>query len=299
VPHLSVILGVLLAALSLAVLIFFIHHVATSIRIETVLADLADETRAAIDRLYPDEIGQDRPRRDGLPDRWPFPEELGPRTKTIRLEEGGYLQLIDDDALMRIASEHDLLLRIEARPGCFITEHDPVLLAVAPVRVRDEVADQLQRAFIVGPDRTPAQDLEYSLRLLVEIAQRSLSPGINDPTTALYCIDRLGEALCRLAEREIPSPVRADAQGQSRVWTSASTMESLSFRSLAAVARYATGDADVIRSLLRVIEALSRRVEPGVRDRFLALGEAIERASQNRLSEFDRESLCSSRARPF
>jgi uncharacterized membrane protein len=118
VPHLSVILGVLLAALSLAVLIFFIHHVATSIRIETVLADLADETRAAIDRLYPDEIGQDRPRRDGLPDRWPFPEELGPRTKTIRLEEGGYLQLIDDNALMRIASEHDLLLRIEARPGC-------------------------------------------------------------------------------------------------------------------------------------------------------------------------------------
>ncbi|MYZ50329.1 DUF2254 domain-containing protein [Rhizobiales bacterium L72] len=291
VPHLSVAFGVLLATLSLAVLIYFIHHVAISIRIETVLADLAAETRSAIDRLYPERLGRDPPVGDVAGAYRSTLEHFESRARPIGVKGSGYVQRVDEDALMRIATEHDVLVRIEARPGRFITDCDPIVLVAPSERISDEAAAALRGAFVVGPDRTPAQDLEFSLRRIVEIAQRALSPGINDPTTALYCIDRLGEALGRLAEREIPSSVRADPQGRPRIVTSVGTLEDLACPALAAVARYATGDADVIRKLLRIIEALTQKAGPRTRDRILALGQSIERASRDRLSGFDKDAM--------
>jgi uncharacterized membrane protein len=124
----------------------------------------------------------------------------------VRATRSGYVQRLDAEALMRLAVEHDLLMRVETRPGRFVAEDDALLLAYPRDRVTDEVADRLRVALALGPDRTPEQDLEFSIRRIVEIAQRALSPGINDPTTALYCIDRLGEALGRVAGRDAPRP---------------------------------------------------------------------------------------------
>src|SRR5665811_2108958 len=96
----------------------------------------------------------------------------------------GYVQRIGVDALMRIATEHDLVVRIEARPGRFVSKGDAMLAAYPRDRVSDEIANDLGGALVVGLDRSPEQDLEFSIRRIVELAQRSLSPGINDPTTA-------------------------------------------------------------------------------------------------------------------
>lgn len=288
VPHLSVAFGVGLATLSLAVLIYFIHHVASSIRIENVLADLAAETRAAIDRLYPEQLGGELAARDTGRTYRSIVEELDSNARLIRAEGSGYVQRADEDALMRIATESDLVLRVAARPGRFIIESDPVLSAAPRERVSDETAAALRGTLVIGPDRTPTQDLEFSLRRIVEIAQRALSPGINDPTTALYCIDRLGEALCRLAQRETPSPVRADPQRRARVVTSVSTLEDLARPAIAAIARYGIEDADVIRRLIEMIEAVCRNAGPGAREVLSDLGESIQRASRDRLIAFDR-----------
>ena len=114
VPHLSVAFGVLLAALSLAVLIYFIHHVATGIRIETVLAELGKETQAAIDRLFPEQVGQE-PSAPGMERKYrSVVEEFGSQVSLIRVKESGYVQRVDDDALMRIATESDLVIRVAA-----------------------------------------------------------------------------------------------------------------------------------------------------------------------------------------
>lgn len=286
VPHISVTFGVVLATLSLAVLIYFIHHIANSIRIETVLDELARETQAAIDRLYPTQLGQEPPPRDALAPAGLL-RELEADSNAVFIPGSGYVQRLDETAVMRIATEHDLLVSVDAPPGRFVTERDALVRAAPRARATDEVLDRLREAFVVGSDRTPTQDLHFSLRRFVEIAQRALSPGINDPTTALYCIDRLAQALCALAEREFPSPVRADEEGHLRVITPVSSLQEFACPALAAIARYGMNDADVVRQLVAATAQLGAKAGPGAREALRALGSAIEAESRTTLRSFD------------
>jgi uncharacterized membrane protein len=178
------------------------------------------------------------------------------------------------------------------RPGRFVAEGDALLLAYPRDRVTDEVADRLRVALALGPDRTPEQDLEFSIRRIVEIAQRALSPGINDPTTALYCIDRLGEALGRLAGRDMPSPMRFDEKRRLRIITEVTALNELACPAFAAIARYGMADADVVARLLGAIDQLNEVAAPETRNAITALSEAIRRESQKEASlEFDRRAV--------
>jgi uncharacterized membrane protein len=139
-------------------------------------------------------------------------------------------------------------------------------------------------------DRTPEQDLEFSIRRIVELAQRSLSSGINDPTTALYCIDRLGEVFGRLADREIPSPMRFDEKRQLRIVTEINTLGNLACHAFAAIARYGITDVDVIARLLSTMDNLSRSSPREAREAMMGLREAIRQESEKQVSlAFDRE----------
>ena len=143
---------------------------------------------------------------------------------------------------------------------------------------------------ISSDTRSPEQDLEFSIRRIVELAQRSLSPGINDPTTALYCIDRLGEVFGRLAGREIPSPMRLDEKRQLRVVTEVNTLGELACHAFAAIARYGITDVDVITRLLSTMDKLSRASPREACEAIMGLREAIRRESENQVSlAFDRE----------
>ena len=272
----------LLALASIAVLIYFIHHIATSIRIERLLATLAAETHAAVYRLYPNRIGRDPPPgKIEAADRL-LPREFDRGARTVRADASGYVQRVDVDALMRLATEHDLVVRVEARPGRFVTERDALFAAHPADRTSDDCADQFRGAFVIGQERTPEQDLEFSIRRIVEIAQRALSPGINDPTTALYCIDRLGEALDRLAERSLPSPLRFDETDTLRVVTEAISLEDVACPAFAAIARYGLEDADVIARLLAAMTMLTETAQPEACRAIVDLRDAIGRKSRDR-----------------
>jgi uncharacterized membrane protein len=157
---------------------------------------------------------------------------------------------------MRLAAENDLVLRIAARPGAFVTQGACAMEAYPKARVSDEIDEDLRGAVVIGRDRTPYQDLEFAIRRIVELAQRSLSPGMNDPTTALYCIDRLGQVLGRVANREIPSPMRLDQSGQLRVMTEVFDLGDVTSRAFAAIARYGMTDADVVTRLAETLAKL-------------------------------------------
>jgi uncharacterized membrane protein len=281
--------GILLAMASLAVLIYFIHHVATSIRIETLLATLAAEIRDAIDRLYPEEIGhsaadeQDRPH---------LPADFDQRAIVARAKQSGYVQQIDGESLLRGAVEHGLVVRIDSRPGRFVSEGDPLLSACPGDSLSEDDIASLANAVIIGRERTPEQDVEFSVRRIVEIAQRALSPGVNDPTTAVYCIDRIGEVFGRIARRAIPSPIRCDDEGRLRTVTEVASLEELACPAFTAIARYGLEDADVIRRLLVVMYAVGRIAPPAAQTAIFELAEAIGSESENRLKlAFDRQSL--------
>ncbi len=303
VPHLAVAVGVVMAVASLAVLIFFIHHTAHSIRIETLLAALASETAATIDRLYPQRVGQEPPEKaPPAPDNDnveepPDADAAGrtppdfDRALAITPRRGGYVQVIDGEALIAVAARHDLVVRIAAPPGSFVTERDPLMLARPAAQavagdLPEDTAAALRATVVVGDERTPEQDVAFSIRRLVEIAQRSLSPGINDPTTALYCIDRLGEALERLADRRMPSSRRFDEQGHLRVVAPPVTFETLACDAFAAVARYAGQDIDVLLGLATALDRVAAAADDaGRHPKLAALRLAVRSRAGGRTSQ--------------
>lgn len=281
VPHLSAAFGILLAAVSVAVLIYFIHHIATSIRVETLLEKLAVDGCDTVDRLFPERLGRGpeagaviKVMQEQLPD------DFDCKSRPITADSSGYVQNIGVDVLLRLATEHDLVLRIEAPPGRFVAKAACVIMAYPGDQVSDEVAEDLRGAVVIGRERTSYQDIDFAVRRIVELAQRSLSPGINDPTTALYCIDRLGEVLGRLAGREIPSPTRVDDSGKLRVVTEVVALKDLACNAFAAIARYGVTDTDVVIHLAKTLSKLEMLVPPDARPSFAEMRDQILNASK-------------------
>jgi uncharacterized membrane protein len=290
VPHLSVAAGVLLALASIAVLIYFIHHVASAIRIESLLKVLAEETCGTIDRLYPQLLGCGPPRSEPFAPQ--APDVSSSSARSILSEMSGYVQRVDVDAIMKHAAKHDLVVFIESRPGRFVSESDIIYRVHPADQVSDKIAGLFRETFVVGQERTPEQDLEFSVRRIVEIAQRALSPGVNDPTTALYCIDRLGEALRRLAARHNPGPMRFDRNGHIRVITEAVSFMDLACPAFAAIARYGIADADVVAHLLNTMDVVRQAARSEERIKLAGLSEKIRRESVDQLRlESDRHAV--------
>jgi len=212
VPHLSVAFGVILAVASLGVLVYFIHHVAVSIQADNVVARIGAELTESIDRLFPENTGKSL--GEGS-----FTEAFGRDCCAIGASEDGYVQLIDSDALLALAEEEDMVLRVERRPGQFVVKGSPLAFGWPGGRVDEKIKARIDGAFVLGSYRSPAQDVEFGINQLVEIAVRALSPGVNDPFTAIACADRLGAALACLAQRESRPWRHHDAENKLRLVT--------------------------------------------------------------------------------
>ncbi len=217
VPHIAVAVSMLFAVASIIVLLYFIHHAAASIQASNVIAAVSRELDEAITRLFPAQLGS-----GGTTDSVPsvalsLPPRFAEEATVIVAPGSGYIRTLDNDGLLEVAHKCDLLLRLERRPGDFVIEGRPLVSAWPGHKVDDDMRGRIGRAFILGLERTEEQDAGFPIDQLVEIAVRALSPGINDPFTAITCVDRLGQSLCKLAQRATPSPLRRDADGTPRV----------------------------------------------------------------------------------
>jgi len=255
VPHLAVTVGVVLAMLSLGVLIFFIHHIATSIQASQVIANVAADLDEAIDRLFPEQMGQGP---------GPDPRERtasGPPTfegaHAIAAVRGGYVQAVDSARLLKLAKETNLVLRLDSRPGTFVRSGTPLVSVAPPFTPADDVEESVRATFIIGAERTGTQDLGFFIDQLVELAVRALSPGINDPATARACVDRLEQALCHLAGRWKPSAYRHDDDGTLRIVASAVTFAGMVDLAFTEIARYGRSSVSVSCRLLEALRDLA------------------------------------------
>lgn len=217
VPHLAVTVGIGLAIASIGVLIYFIHHSAASIQVDRVIKKVGDDLDKTIDRLFPEQIGRSASPQTEAESLAAIPADFDRLSRAITARESGYIQAIDDDELMKIATEHNLLLQVEQRPGRFVVKGSQLMCVFPEAKIERKLAAKITDTVVLGIGRTEQQDLEFSLDQLVEIAARALSPGINDPFTAIRCIDQLNAALCHLAQRAIPSPYRYDDRARLRV----------------------------------------------------------------------------------
>jgi len=216
IPHFSTFGVFLLMLVSLGFFIVFIHRLSTSIQAEQVVADVLCELEALIDEVFPEEES-DSERRD--PERCP-PDDGG-STATVRYvgERSGYLQAVNREELVELARDRRMFIDVTARPGDFVLTKE----SIATVRMEDQsdAGDALNKkismAFLLGDHRTPEQDALYGIRQLVEVALRALSPGINDPFTAIHCIHGLSVALSKMMSRPGPRECLTDANGSPRV----------------------------------------------------------------------------------
>ncbi|HEX5397620.1 MAG TPA: DUF2254 domain-containing protein [Verrucomicrobiae bacterium] len=253
IPSVAVTFGVVLAISGIGALIFFIHHIASSIQASSIIASVADETMATIDQLFPEKFGQ--PPEDGPEDQstLPLPERSW---QAIPAGESGYLQRVENATLLRLAREHHTVVRMERGIGEFVVQNTTLAsLALADPPTPKLIA-ALQAAYSIHRHRTVEQDAAFGIRQLVDMALRALSPGINDTTTAVMCVDYLTTILARLAVRTIPYSHRYE-EGELRVITIGPTFGGLVAESFDQIRASAKGNIAVMLRLLDAIEIIS------------------------------------------
>lgn len=286
VPHLSVTLGVVLAMANMAVLIYFIHHVAVSIQADEIVSRVGAELVDGIDRMFPEQTSRGAARAAADPADAGFPAQFDQEARPIPGDSDGYVQIVDTNALVLLARRENVVLRMERRPGHYVVRGAPLVMAWPPDRVTDRLAARVNSAFVFGNQRTAAEDVEFAVQELVEIAVRALSPGINDPFTAIVCVDRLGSALCHLARRDMPSPYRLDEEGTLRVIASPSTFAGIVDGALNQIRQSARNSAAVTVRLLEVIAVVGTATEDPERRRVLRRhAEMLVRSARETLPE--------------
>ena len=261
VPHISVTVALVLALISLGWLVYFIHHVADSIQADTVIAEVYADLNHALDHLYP-RLAAHKP---AIAATKPVPADLLAQTPAaIPAPGGGYVQAIDTRALLRLARAHDLVIELHRRPGHFVIADRPLMRVWPGERVDEQVIKAAAEQVVLGPKRTPTQDVEFSIDSLVEIAVRALSPGINDPRTAITCIDRLAAALAHLVRSGERSPLIHDRDGTLRLITNPTSFEEAVDAAFNQIRQAANGHVSV---LIRLTEGLTEVAEIVATDR--------------------------------
>ncbi len=193
IPHLSLSVGIALAFVCVATLVYFVGHMAGRINVDTVIELVSDDVNSAIRRLTTDRRQPAQPPamiwRDAVP---------------IADPRRGYLQQLDEAGLASWAAENQTAILLLVRPGDYVFPGAPIALMLPPV---EGAGEAIRNATALGAHRVSSFDLRFAVRQLVEVAVRALSPGVNDPYTAISVLDRLGAALCEMEPVFLPSGV--------------------------------------------------------------------------------------------
>ncbi|HEX6124249.1 MAG TPA: DUF2254 domain-containing protein [Pyrinomonadaceae bacterium] len=207
VPSLAVMAGLLLALGGIVVLIFFIHHIAASLQITTILDNITNETKEAVERLLPHAVGEG-PVAGMQREIWDtFEKNLW---RKVLAERAGYVQNVDTDGLSEFASENGLLIKMCRGTGEYVGRGGVLAEVASSTSMRIVDADDvrsIRELFNLASHRTIEQDIGYGIRQIVDIALKALSSGVNDTTTAINCIDKLGDIVSEIACRRMPGSI--------------------------------------------------------------------------------------------
>ncbi len=269
VPNLAVSFGFVLALGGVVALIFFIHHIASSIQASSILAAVAEETIAAVDRLFPNELGQSASDDDEQPICPPSERTW----QTVLASESGYFQHVNSKAIIALARNRKTIVWMDHGIGEFVVQNT-TLASLAQEEPADEATiDELQATFNISCHRTLDQDAAFGIRQIVDIALKALSPGINDTTTAVMCIDYLTAIMARIAQRQIPSSRRYE-EGELRVIAKGPSFESLLSESFDQIRSSAKGDVAIMSRVLGALETIANLTTCPNRRR--AIGEQVQ-----------------------
>src|ERR1017187_3076133 len=198
--------AMLLALACVGWLLFFIHHISQAISVNYIVDKIASETEAVIDEVMPWPNTFDRPSGN-------TPIDLSAWDIEISSDVSGYIRYIDAKRLVALAKSNHVKIHVLRRVGHFIPAGVPLLTVYKGERLSPEKRSELRGAFDFGPSRTLQQDVEFGVLQIVDIALKAISPAVNDPTTAISCVDQLSRILIRFASREPPEELLYDPPG--------------------------------------------------------------------------------------
>ena len=252
-PSLAVLGGLILAFVGIGHLIFFIHHISMSIQASSIIAAAAEETIAAVDHLFPRGLGDNADEdADGN-----LEASLAEQPwAAVGARKTGYIESIDGDALLAWARDRGTIVRMERGIGEFVVEGTPLVSVAGPGEPDGETAAGLNAAYVVSRQRTVQQDAGFGIQQIVDIAMRALSPGVNDTTTAVMCVDYLAAIFVRLAVRGIASPHRLE-QGELRVIARGPSFESLLADAFDQIRQNAEGNVAILTRQLLALEIIA------------------------------------------
>ena len=262
-PVVTMLGAMLLALACVAWLLYFIHHISQAIGVNHIVDRIAGETEAIIDETMP------KPRRlSRLPD--PGEPPVDARQAPLLSDISGYVRYIDTARLVALAKSYGLTVHVLRRVGHFVPEGVPLLTVskgdkLSPGRIAD-----LRAVFDLGPTRTLQQDVEFGILQIVDIALKAISPAVNDPSTAISCVDQLSRVLIRFASREPPESLYYDPPGVVRVSIPWLGFDRLLDSAFEQVRLYAKSDVAVSLRMLRALGDIATTLPSASERRALA-----------------------------
>ncbi len=238
--------AMLLALICVGLLLFFIHHISQAISVNQIIDRIASETEIVIDETMPS------PRRDHHVETSP-PNDVALWNEPIVSDVSGYIRFLDANRLLALSASYHVKVRVIRRVGQFVPAGAALLTVYKLERLSAENISQFRGAFDFGPSRTLQQDVEFGILQIVDIALKAISPAVNDPTTAISCVDHLSRLLIRFASREMPAALLYDIKGVARVSIRWIDFERLLDSAFEQIRMYAKGDIAVSLRLLRAL----------------------------------------------
>jgi uncharacterized membrane protein len=290
-PQLTVTVGLFLMLASFASLILLVQHVSTMLQAPNIAAAAGAELRDVVRAEIPEPVTSG----DGHKD-WSetHPESLVEvEAYPVRVEQSGYIQFIDPHYVLTLAQEHNLVIRLLCKPGHVVWPNARVALVWPAVRVDEALDRQLRDAFRIGNVRTPTQDVAYAVNQLVEMATRAMSPAINDPFTAMTCLDYIGEGLALFVQHGEKKPNYYDQDNHLRLILEPVTFAELLDGAFDMLRHCSCDNASVLLHMLEVIDLISQEAgSPEARQGLLCHVSLIQMESQaGALVEKDRQTI--------
>lgn len=264
VPQLGVTVGFLLVLAAVGMFLAFIHRITQAISVTTVIRAVGDTTRALLER---DSGASGLSEEEEVPDL--------PRHTVVTAPRSGYLDTLDHHRLVAAAGRLDVRIEVLHRLGTFIPEGAPLAMLRGDGELPDvDGEDLVEHGVGLSPERTMEQDFTFGMRRLVDIAERALSPGVNDPTTATQAIDELHDLLRRLVVRPDPDAVWRDSD-RVRLLTTEYTFSDLLDLAVDEIAHWGAEGVQTPRRLDQMLLDLEVAATPEHRPVILAKAGAL------------------------
>jgi len=256
VPSVAISTAMLLALVSLALLVYFIHHISESLQVSSLLSSIRRELDRELIRMFPATLGQDEGEPadfDASLAEWAA-ERVGHEATAV-CDDEGYLRRIDEEELTAVVADGTRFVSIDVQIGQYVRPGDVLVRAWSDQPLGDDFTERARGAFQLDRNRSLQQDPLFGIRQIVDIGVKALSPGINDPTTAEQALDQLGGALTVLASRSMPSPMRVLANS-ARVLFRTPTFADYVDASFAQIRRAARSNLHVSQYLINILRML-------------------------------------------